>query len=96
MKTDEGSNRYIIYVRLHLMIDMNVDKKRSIAKTLSWRVIATLTTALVVLSLTGETELALAAATVDTLIKLFLYYLHERGWTKVKWGIEGPMISESA
>lgn len=66
---------------------MNYESKtRSTVKALTWRVIATLTTALIVLGLTGKTELAITAGVLDISIKLIFYYLHERGWNKIEWG----------
>jgi len=62
---------------------------RSIYKTISWRVIATLITALVTYRATDEVNMALGVAFADTIIKLFVYYGHERLWTKVRLG-KGP------
>lgn len=61
-------------------------KVRSIVKALTWRAIATITTSLIVFGLTQSVELAGKALVLDAFIKLFLYYLHERGWTKIEWG----------
>ena len=62
-------------------------KRRSTVKALSWRIIATLTTAIIVLGLTGKTELAVTAGALDISIKLIFYYLLERGWNKIEWGM---------
>jgi uncharacterized membrane protein len=59
---------------------------RSIVKAISWRVIATLTTVMVVLVLTGKLELAAKAGVADVILKLTLYYLHERIWGKIGFG----------
>ena len=79
-----------------LMIKMNVDRKRSLAKAISWRFIATITGALIVYALIGEFEAAGQFMVADVILKLMFYYIHERGWEKLKWGRESPMISESA
>ena len=60
--------------------------KRSIAKTISWRTIATVITALVAFAFTGEIALSLSIGFSDTLIKLLAYYLHERAWNKINFG----------
>lgn len=59
---------------------------RSIVKGISWRIIATLTTMIVVFILTGEMLLALGIGIVDNMLKFVLYYFHERGWNIVLWG----------
>ena len=63
---------------------------RSIAKALSWRVIATLVTATVAYAVTREIELAAAIGAVDTLIKLLAYYGHERLWNRICLGRDRP------
>lgn len=65
---------------------MRTTKSRSMAKAVTWRVIATLTGVLIVLLLTGELEMGAMFAVLDIVLKLMFYYLHERGWDVVKWG----------
>lgn len=65
-------------------------KKRHIAKTLTWRILATGTTFLLTLFFFREdpdaTEKASWVAFAEALIKMVLYYYHERIWytTKIK------------
>lgn len=59
---------------------------RSLAKTISWRILATLTTFLISWLITQDYGLALAIGGIEAVVKLFAYYLHERAWTNVKWG----------
>lgn len=62
--------------------------KRSILKSFSWRLLATLTTAALVYATTGEWDLAVAIGSMEVVAKFILYYLHERAWQR--WGtIEG-------
>ena len=61
---------------------------RSLAKTLSWRIIATLTTLFVSYLITGSLALASLIGGIEFFTKIFLYYIHERIWGKVKVGIE--------
>ena len=63
---------------------------RSIVKTLSWRILATIITASVVLIITGKLRLAAEIGLIDTLIKLVIYYLHERIWNRVQYGQVKP------
>jgi uncharacterized membrane protein len=59
---------------------------RSLLKTLTWRVIATLTTASLVYLFTGELKLAAEVGVLEVALKLLFYYVHERGWERVTWG----------
>lgn len=60
--------------------------RRSIAKALSWRLIAALITALVVFSFTTEAKLAIGIGLADSGIKIFAYYSHERLWNRIGFG----------
>lgn len=57
---------------------------KSLAKAFSWRIIATLTTGLIGLFITGSVKVASAIMTFDFVLKLILYYLHERIWTNAR------------
>lgn len=57
--------------------------KRSLVKAVTWRIVATFITALLVLIITGSVEFAASIGIVDTIIKFFAYFAHERAWEKV-------------
>lgn len=57
--------------------------KRSIAKSLTWRITATFTTILIAWLILGDINPALAIGGVEFFAKIFVYYLHERAWNKV-------------
>ena len=59
---------------------------RSILKTISWRIIATLTTAGLVYLFTGQLFLAAEVGLLEAVLKMFFYCLHERVWGRVGWG----------
>ena len=59
---------------------------RSILKTISWRTLATITTVILVIIFTGKWQIALAIGGIEVVIKIFLYYLHERAWNHVEYG----------
>lgn len=59
---------------------------RSILKTISWRTLATLTTAILVFIFTGKWQIALAIGGIEVVIKIVLYFLHERAWNNVEYG----------
>ena len=59
---------------------------RSILKTISWRFWATITTTALVFAFTGHLKIALAIGGIEVLLKVFLYYFHERMWNKISYG----------
>ncbi len=59
---------------------------RSIVKSLSWRFLGTIYTVIVVYLLTGKFEQAFAFGGVEIVLKMLMYYFHERMWNKIKLG----------
>ena len=59
---------------------------RSIVKGISWRVVATTTTIAIVYFFFDRLDLAIAAGMIETVLKVGLYWAHERTWFKVSWG----------
>jgi len=60
--------------------------KRSIVKGISWRIVATTTTIIIVYLFFGRLDLAIATGMIETVLKVALYWGHERVWFKVQWG----------
>jgi len=60
--------------------------KRSLAKTISWRIIGTLDTLVLSWLITGEATMAFTIASVEFASKMILYFFHERAWNNIKWG----------
>tara|TARA_S200000501_G_scaffold367400_1_gene403671 strand:- start:837 stop:1043 length:207 start_codon:yes stop_codon:yes gene_type:complete len=67
---------------------MVASKKRSLAKTISWRVIATTDTFILAWLFTSDEVIAASIAGLEVVTKLILYYVHERGWSSLEWGQE--------
>ena len=60
---------------------------RSIVKAISYRVLGSLGTGLVVMLLSnGNWKLSAEAGIFDALIKVGLYFVHERIWSVIKFG----------
>lgn len=57
---------------------------KSLAKTISWRIVGTIDTIIISYIITGETAMALSIGSVEVVSKMILYYLHERVWSGVK------------
>tara|TARA_Y100001970_G_scaffold107437_1_gene134374 strand:+ start:1312 stop:1515 length:204 start_codon:yes stop_codon:yes gene_type:complete len=60
--------------------------KRSLAKTISWRITASLTTFIIAWILTGDYIIGSSIALIEAVVKIFLYYFHERSWNLISWG----------
>jgi uncharacterized membrane protein len=59
---------------------------RSLVKAISWRITGTLATFGVSWAITGAATVAATIAVMEVIAKLFLYWLHERAWNRMKWG----------
>ncbi len=59
---------------------------RTVFKTISWRIVASLTTMTIVFIFTKEEMLALGVGIAEVITKVIFYYLHERVWNKIGWG----------
>jgi len=55
-------------------------RRLHIAKTISWRLIGFAATFIISWILTGKLWAGVAIGSVDGLVKMFLYYGHERAW----------------
>jgi uncharacterized membrane protein len=60
--------------------------RRSVAKALSWRLLATIITTSLVFWLTGKGEFAATVGLADTFIKFAIYFAHERLWNRIPYG----------
>ena len=63
-----------------------ITKRRSLAKSITWRAIAVAVTFVVGYAMTGNWQFAASLSIISNLINFVLYYLRERFWLKVRWG----------
>ena len=83
---------YYYHERIWFKVKLKVRSAiRHLLKTVSWRVIASVTTFLVAFIVFREDPTAIQKATgvaiVETFIKMLFYYLHERAWHLSKFGL---------
>jgi len=64
--------------------------RRSVAKAVSYRVFATILTCLIAWALTGQLSVAFQIGLIDGATKLVGYFLHERVWARVRFGLPKP------
>jgi uncharacterized membrane protein len=63
---------------------------RSLAKAVSYRVMGSAGTAAVVFFFSGNMTLSLGAGAADMVVKIVLYYVHERLWNYIPFGRPKP------
>jgi len=67
----------------------DISKKRHLAKTITWRLLATATTIILAWLISGDPMIGLQVGGWEFFIKMMLYYVHERAWYKINFGIAG-------
>lgn len=68
---------------------MKVERKRHLAKTISYRIISTGIGFVAMWLVTGSVKIGAAFSAVELLWKPIQYYLHERIWYKwIKYGLK--------
>ena len=68
---------------------MHVEKKRHIAKTISYRVISTLIGFIIMWAVSGSIKVGAAFGIAELVYKPLQYYIHERVWYRwIKYGLK--------
>ena len=71
---------------------MKETHKRSVIKSISYRLLGSFVTMLIVFVFTRRLALSLGVGIFELLAKFACFYIHERIWTKIKWGkLEHPL-----
>lgn len=60
----------------------------SLIKGISWRIVGTLDTMMLSYIFTGSIGNALKIGLTEVFTKVFLFYVHERIWLKIKWNVK--------
>ena len=63
---------------------------RSLAKAISYRLLGSATTGMVVFLWTGRPAISLGVGALDMIAKVGLYFLHERIWNHISFGRPKP------
>lgn len=66
---------------------VKIDKKRHILKSITWKILATSFTFLITWIITGNLKIGIGVGILDVIIKILLYYFHERIWYKSNFGV---------
>ena len=86
------------------MVDSKVNHLRSILKAISYRVFASMGSAVIVfillslelmprIEITKKVYLSLGVALCEAIVKILLYYIHERIWSFIKIGKKDHPLS---
>jgi len=65
---------------------MGSTPERSFIKGICWEIISFFLTLLVIFILYGDIIISLKITIILTVIKMPIYFIHERIWKKFKWG----------
>jgi uncharacterized membrane protein len=70
-------------------MSIGVDKKRHIAKTISYRILSTLIGFVIMWGISGSVKVGTAFGVAEIIYKPIQYYIHERVWYKyIKFGLK--------
>lgn len=61
---------------------------RSVMKSVTFRILIFIADGVVVYFFTHKLDLALGIVVVRNIIAMVLYFMHERVWNKIKWGVK--------
>jgi uncharacterized membrane protein len=78
---------YYLHERFWYRILIPESRKRHLLKTVSWRVIGTLDTMLLSWIISGNPLTGVKIGLVEIVTKMALYYLHERVWYNINFGL---------
>ena len=79
---------YYFHERLWFKLNVLQSQKRHLLKTLTWRLIGTLDTVILSWIITGNPLTGLKIGAAEIVTKMILYYLHERAWYRIDFGLE--------
>ena len=60
--------------------------QRSLVKAISWRITGSIDTFFLGWIVTGSVRIAGTISAIEVVTKIFLLYVHERIWGRIRWG----------
>lgn len=61
--------------------------KRHVAKTITWRIVGTMDTMMLGWLISGDPMIGVKIGGVEAITKMVLYFIHERAWYRVNYGL---------
>ena len=65
---------------------MTDQPKRSLVKTITWRITGSGATFLISYVISGNLTIAGTIAVIQVVANTLLYFIHERVWNRISWG----------
>lgn len=84
---------YYLHERVWFRVNLSKDgkvlesRKRHIAKTVTWRLVGTVDTMMLAWIISGDPLIGLKVGFTEVATKMILYYLHERVWYRINYGL---------
>ena len=85
---------YYVHERIWFRINLSKSgvvlesKKRHLAKTVTWRAVGTTDTMIISWIISGNPFTGLKIGVAELVTKMILYYLHERAWYRINFGLQ--------
>jgi uncharacterized membrane protein len=79
---------YYFHERIWFRSKFKNSNQRHLLKTVTWRILGTLDTILIAWIITGNVLTGLKIGFAEVVTKMILYYLHEKIWYKIDFGLE--------
>ncbi|MGJ5643005.1 DUF2061 domain-containing protein [Formosa sp. S-31] len=85
---------YYLHERAWFKVPMPESNKRHLLKTVTWRMVGTLDTMTLAWLISGDPLVGLKVGFTEVLTKMFFYYLHEKAWYKINYGLENRKVHD--
>lgn len=79
---------YYLHERIWFKSKISRGNKRHILKTITWRITGTIDTMILAWVISGNALMGLKIGFAEVITKMVFYYLHERIWYKINYGLE--------
>lgn len=79
---------YYFHERIWFLSEIETLNKRHVFKTFSWRAVGSLATLFVAWTVTGNPFTGFKVGLFEILTKMILYYLHEKVWYRINFGLK--------
>ena len=73
---------------------MKERKLRSLLKPITWRIIAFSITTTLAYIFTHKPLVSISIGLLDSFVKIFVYFIHERAWLKIRFGTKAHPLEE--
>lgn len=79
---------YYLHERIWINVEIQESQRRHLFKTITWRALGTLDTIVLSWIISGNPFTGLKIGLAEVITKMALYYLHERFWYKINYGLD--------